>query len=70
MANFLFYKYRFEKTGERTLFSNADNRDVSSEYLNDKLTELFDRIDGEKTRKLNLYNPKIPGVCNHTPGIA
>jgi len=29
MANFLFYKYRFEKTGEKTLFSNADNTGVS-----------------------------------------
>lgn len=58
MANFLFYKYRFEKTGEKTLFSNADNADVSSEYLNDKLTELFDGIDGTKTRNLNLYNVK------------
>ena len=55
MANFLFYKYRFEKTGEKTLFSKADNVDVSSEYLNDKLTELFDGIDGAKARKLNLY---------------
>lgn len=36
MANFLFYKYRFEKTGERTLFSAEDNAHVSNEYLNDK----------------------------------
>lgn len=58
MANFLFYKYRFEKTGEKTLFSNADNADVSSEYLNGKLRELFDGIDGTKVRNLNLYNVK------------
>ena len=58
MANFLFYKYRFEKTGEKTLFSNADNTGVSNEYLNGKLTELFDGIDGAKTRKLNLYSVK------------
>lgn len=43
MANFLFYKYRFEKTGERTLFSAEDNAHVSNEYLNDKFAVLIRR---------------------------
>ena len=55
MANFLFYKYRFEKTGEKTLFSAEDNAHVSNEYLNDKFAGLIGEKAGAKIRKLNLY---------------
>ena len=55
MANFLFYKYRFEKTGEKTLFSAEDNAHVSNEYLNDKFAGLIGERAGAKIRKLNLY---------------
>ncbi len=43
MANFLFYKYRFEATGERTLFSTGDDARVSNEYLGGKFAELIGR---------------------------
>ena len=58
MANFLFYKYRFEKTGEKTLFSTEDNAHVSNEYLNDKFAGLIGERAGAKIRKLNLYSVK------------
>lgn len=59
MANFLFYKYRFEKTGERTLFSAEDNAHVSNEYLNDKFAVLIGERAEAKFRKLNLYCVKV-----------
>ncbi len=55
MANFLFYKYRFEPTGERTLFSAEDGTRVSSERLNGKLEELIGQRAGESEPVLNLY---------------
>ena len=55
MANFLFYKYRFEPTGEKTLFSAEDNAHVSNEYLNDKFAVLIGERAEAKFRKLNLY---------------
>ena len=58
MANFLFYKYRFEKTGEKTLFSTEDNAHVSNEYLNDKFAGLIGERAGAKIRGLNLYSVK------------
>lgn len=59
MANFLFYKYRFEKTGERTLFSAEDNAHVSNEYLNDKFAVLIGERAEAKFRKLNLYVSRL-----------
>lgn len=55
MANFLFYKYRFEPTGERTLFSAEDGTRVSSEHLNGELEELIGQRAGESEPVLNLY---------------
>ena len=34
MANFLFYKYRFEKTDERTLFDQETGEELTDASLN------------------------------------
>ena len=58
MANFLFYKYRFVQTGERSLFSVEDGERVSEEFLNERLAKsLCDKMcDGMKA--LTLYEFK------------
>ncbi len=58
MANFLFYKYRFEATGERTLFSAGDDARVSNEYLGGKFAELIGRKAETQSPALDLYNVK------------
>lgn len=50
MANFLFYKYHFEYTGEKGLFTTADGEKVSNESLNVSLAE-----DLMNKKSLNLY---------------
>ncbi len=34
MANFMFYKYRFEKTDERTLFDQVTGEELTKTSLN------------------------------------
>lgn len=39
MANFLFYKYHFEYTGEKGLFSTEEGENVDGSYLNTQFAE-------------------------------
>jgi len=36
MANFVFYKYRFEKTDERTLFDQETGEELTESSINEK----------------------------------
>lgn len=57
MANFLFYKYRFEKTDERTLFSHETGEVLTETSLNERFAQ--DLADKAKNRtSLNLYEVK------------
>lgn len=58
MANFLFYKYRFVKTDDRSLFSLDDSVRVSEESLNTRLYEDLISKMTKGTKTLTLYNFK------------
>lgn len=58
MANFLFYKYHFERVDNRNLF-NQEGKTVSENCLNDKLVEHLSSVFNESSsRSLNLYDIK------------
>lgn len=57
MANFLFYKYRFEKTDERTLFDQETGEELTDASLNGRFaTDLANKA--ENYASLNLYDIK------------
>ena len=58
MANFLFYKYRFVKTDDRSLFSLEDSVRVSEETLNTRLYEDLISKMTKGTKTLTFYNFK------------
>jgi hypothetical protein len=57
MANFLFYKYHFEKTEDRTLFLAEDGEVLSEELLGRKLDEDLS-LKADRHTDLNLYDFK------------
>ena len=57
MANFLFYRYRFEKTVERSLFTSEGHIEVTDEFLNERLAQGLEDM-AQRQDKLNLYNFK------------
>lgn len=57
MANFVFYKYRFEKTDERTLFDRETGEELTESSINDKFAaDLASKA--ENRNSLNLYDIK------------
>lgn len=57
MANFLFYKYRFEKTDERTLFDQETGEELTETSLNERFAaDLANKA--EHHTSLNLYDIK------------
>lgn len=57
MANFLFYRYRFEKTDERTLFDQETGEVLTETSLNDRFAaDLANKT--EHRTSLNLYEVK------------
>ena len=57
MANFVFYKYRFEKTDERTLFDQETGEELTESSINDKFAaDLASKA--ENRNSLNLYDIK------------
>lgn len=55
MANFVFYKYRFEKTDERTLFDRETGEELTESSINDKFAaDLASKA--ESRNSLNLYD--------------
>ena len=57
MANFLFYKYRFEKTDERTLFDQETGEELTEISLNERFAaDLANKA--ENRTSLNLYDIK------------
>lgn len=60
MANFLFYRYNFEQSGEKDLFSVKEQEYVSNDSLNGKLKENLHSIySNSGSKELNLYDTKI-----------
>ena len=57
MANFLFYRYRFVKTDERTLFSTQDGENLSDSLLNSKFNDDL-ALKAKNHTDLNLYDFK------------
>lgn len=56
MANFLLYKYKFEKTTERSLFSTVDGESVTGSLLSKRLDNaLKSAYVSSRTNQLNLY---------------
>ncbi len=58
MANFLFYRYLFEKTGDQNLFSTETGEHLTEEYFDGKMAEDLRRKFESGTRELNLYAMK------------
>ena len=57
MANFVFYKYRFEKTDERTLFDRETGEELTESSINEKFAaDLASKA--ENLNSLNLYDIK------------
>jgi len=67
MANFLFYKYRFEQTVERSLFAE-DGKEVSDSYLNERFAEDL-ASKAEIHPELNLYDIKSDKKGEESPEI-
>ncbi len=67
MANFLYYKYRFEQTVERSLFSE-DGKEVSDSYLNERFAEDFEN-KYKTVPELNLYDVKENKQKEEAPEI-
>ena len=60
MANFLFYRYNFEQSGDKDLFSVKEHEYVSNDFLNGKLKENLHSIySNSGSKELNLYDTKI-----------
>ena len=60
MANFLFYKYHFEKTDERTLFNHETGEVLTETSFNERFAQ--DLADKATNRtSLNLYKVKADG---------
>lgn len=57
MANFLLYKYLFEKTLERSLFSVTDGESLTEELLSSRLYDVLNAAYHSKnTNQLNLFS--------------
>ena len=57
MANFVFYKYRFEKTDERTLFDRETGEELTESSIDEKFAaDLASKA--ENLNSLNLYDIK------------
>ena len=57
MANFVFYKYRFEQTDERTLFDQETGEELTDAAFNDRFAQ--DLASKAQNRPaLNLYDVK------------
>ncbi len=68
MANFLFYRYHFVNTGEKSLFSADDNEVLSNELLNKRFID--DMVSkGEHTKELNLSGFKYDRKGEQTSEI-
>ena len=60
MTNFLFYRYNFEQSGDKDLFSVKEHEYVSNDFLNGKLKENLHSIySNSGSKELNLYDTKI-----------
>jgi len=57
MANFLFYRYHFEQTGEKSLFSKETGELVDDSFLNERLREDLE-TKAKNHIELNLYEFK------------
>lgn len=57
MANFLFYRYRFEKTDERTLFDQETGEELTETSLNERFAADLAK-KAENHTSLNLYDIK------------
>ncbi len=68
MANFLFYRYHFENTGLRSLFSPEAGENVSEKTLNDDLIKDLKGI-WDNTRVLQLTGYKYDRKGEQTPEI-
>ena len=58
MANFLFYRYRFEKTGDQNLFSEQTGEHLTEENINERMEEDLRSKGSRGEKKLNLYAMK------------
>lgn len=58
MANFLFYRYRFEKTGDQNLFSEQTGEHLTEENINERMAEDLRSKGSRADKKLNLYAMK------------
>ena len=66
MANFLFYRYHFEQTGDKSLFSKEDGECVSDSFLNGKFRE--DLATKAKNHvNLNLFEIKADRKGEESP---
>lgn len=68
MANFLLYKYKFEKTDERLLFSDKEGETLSNEALNNMLNKaLISAFKESANKSLTLYSIKGEGEPESYP---
>lgn len=67
MANFILYKYTFEQTHERHLFSDKSGEALTASNLNKRLgKDLDDKCRGNAEHRLELYTTRRGGKSQET----